>query len=357
MRKIAGLFFMLAIFAGIIFPKEVEEDILIIKLKVNTSVANIRKGPSTNSKIITQVTEGTLLDAIGKEGNWYLVIIPQQGIKSQLRGYIHRNIVDVVEEAESKITTRKNEPKKMPAKEKSSKQRVTQVKAPEYQEKTAEKKIYIRANYSMGFAEETINLPWYQDIYYETASAGIDYSLHKGSPINFAVGYMFSDSLGVELGADISSRNLDGIYSASIPHPLLFEANRLGEGAGSYKVSENSILLNFVYSLRFRRFGLDIFAGPAYIVSTANIITEMSFTESYPYDSVSVSVNSTEVSKNVFGFNGGTNVLFYFGKNFALYATAHYIGGKADFETGTDIPGPQINLGGFKAGAGLKIFF
>jgi len=357
MRKIAGVFFMLAIFAGIIFPVEVEEDILIIKLKVNVSVANIRKGPSTNSKIITQVTEGTLLDSIGKEGNWYLVIIPQQGIKSQLRGYIHRNIVDVVEEAESKISTRKTEPKKMAAMEKSSKQKVTQVKAPEYQKKTSGKKIFIRANYSIGFAEQAINLPWNQDIYYETANAGIDYSLHKASPINFAVGYMFSDSFGVELGADISSRNLDGIYSASIPHPLLFDANRLGEGAGSYKVSENSIFLNFVYSLRFRRFGLDVFAGPVYILSTANIITEMSFTESYPYDSVSLSVNSTEVSKNVFGFNGGTNVLFYFGKNFALYATANYIGGKADFETGTDIPGPQINLGGFKAGAGLKIFF
>jgi len=209
----------------------------------------------------------------------------------------------------------------------------------------------------MGFAEETINLSWSQDIYYETASAGIDYSLQKGNPINFAVGYMFSDSLGVELGADISSRNLDGIYSASIPHPLLFEAYRYGEGTGSYKVSENSVFLNLVYSLKFNKFGLDLFAGPAYILSTANIITEMSYTESYPYDSVSLTVNSTEVSKEVFGFNGGANVLFYFGNSFAVYVSGHYIGGKADFETETDIPGPQFNLGGFKAGAGLKFFF
>jgi len=357
MRKIAGVFFVLVIFAGMILTAEVQEDILIVKLKVNVSVGNVREKPSTDSKIITQVTEGTLLDAVGKEGNWYLVIIPQHGIEPELKGYIHRSIVDVVGETKPKISPKEAVKEEIPVKKESPKKTMPQVKAPEYQEKMTRKKIYIRANYSMGFAEETIDLPWSQDIYYETASAGINYSLQKGSPINLAVGYMFTDSLGVELGADISSRNLDGNYSASIPHPLLFETYRYGEGTGSYKVSENSVFLNFVYSLRFNKFGLDLFAGPAYILSTANIITEMNYSESYPYDSISLSVNSTEVSKEVFGFNGGANVLFYFGNSFAVYVSGHYIGGKADFETGTDIPGPQFNLGGFKAGAGLKFFF
>lgn len=154
MRKIAGVFFVLVIFASMIFPAEVQEEILIIKLKVNVSVGNVRKSPSMNSEIITQVTEGTLLDAVGKEGNWYLVIIPQHGVKAQLKGYIHRSIVDVIEEAEFKVSPKKVVPEKMPVKEESSKQIVTQVKATEYKEKMTRKKIYIRANYGVGLQKK-----------------------------------------------------------------------------------------------------------------------------------------------------------------------------------------------------------
>jgi len=333
---------MLVIFAGMIFSAEVEKEILIIKLKVNVSVCNIREKPFINSKIITQLTEGTLLDAVGKEGNWYLVIIPQHEIGPQQRGYIHQNIVDVIKDSEPVVSTKKT---------------MTRAKAHQYKKKTGRKKMYVRANYCMGFAEETVKLPWSKDIYYETASIGIDYNLKKGNSISFAFGYMLSDSLGIELGADISSRDIGGTYYASIPHPLQFETYRYADGTVSYKVSENSIFLNLVYSLRFSKFGLDVFAGAAYILSTANIITEMGFTESYPYDSISLTINSAEVSKSVFGFNGGANILFYFRENFAIYVGVHYIGGTADFETGTDTPGPQLNLGGIKAGAGLKIFF
>jgi len=342
MRKIACVFFMLVIFASMIFTAEVEKEILIIKLKVNVSVGNVRENPSTNSKVISQVTEGTLLDAVGKEGNWYLVIIPQHEIGPHQRGYVHQSIVDIIKETEPNVITKKT---------------ITQAKKQQYKEKTGRKKMYVRANYCMGFSEETVNLSWSQDIYYETASIGIDYNLKKGNSITLAFGYMFSDSLGVELGADISSRDIGGTYYASIPHPLQFETYRYVDGTVSYKVSENSIFLNLVYSLRFSKFGLDVFAGAAYILSTANIITEMGFTESYPYDSISLTINNAEVSKSVFGFNGGANILFYFKENFAVYVGAHYIGGTADFETGTNIPGPKLNLGGIKAGAGLKIFF
>jgi hypothetical protein len=63
------------------------------------------------------------------------------------------------------------------------------------------------------------------------------------------------------------------------------------------------------------------------------------------------------VKKNAIGFNAGVAAGYYFGKSVGLVLSARYIGAKAKFDTATDVPGVDYNVGGLQAGVGLKIKF
>ncbi len=61
------------------------------QLKVVSDQANIRLKPDIGSIIIEQVPEGTLLEYIEKEGEWYLVkVVTERGVAS---GYVHQSLV------------------------------------------------------------------------------------------------------------------------------------------------------------------------------------------------------------------------------------------------------------------------
>lgn len=364
MKKIGCALFLSIILTGLTFSSLEQPEAINVKLRVKASLANIRSGPSLNNKIIMQAKAGTVLSAVGKEGGWYLVTLSQKGIEPPLSGYIHQSIVEVMIEPESVPKQKKMEPEH-PTREEATppiSRPEPKLSAPEktpspYQKAVPSNKMHIRASYSMGFLEEALSNSWQETIYHETASASIDYNVQKGNFFSLAFGFRAYGQISVELGVDVTSRNMDGAYSASIPHPLLFEAYRNGEGAESYTLSENSVFLNLVYSFRSRRFGLDLSVGPAYIMAKTKVISGINYTDSYPYDSVTLTSSDVDASQNVFGFNGGAHFLFYLTEKFALDLNAHYLYGKASFESGTDIQGPEITLGGLKAGAGLKILF
>jgi len=209
----------------------------------------------------------------------------------------------------------------------------------------------------MGFSEGSQSVSSIEEIYYEDAQFNINYAMQRGNSFDIAAGYKFSDSVGVELGVDICSRSINAGYNASIPHPLIFDYLRYAEDTGSYTLKENAVYLNFVYSIAFGKFGFDIIGGPVYFLASTELINEIQFSESYPYESIGMSAVITEVDKSIFGFNAGAGLNFYFIQNFGIYITACYLSGSADLDTGTEIPGITLSLGGFKARAGLKILF
>lgn len=220
-----------------------------------------------------------------------------------------------------------------------------------------DKKIFIKFHYTMGFSEYTKSVSWSEEIYFEDASYSINNIFEKGNSFNASLGYKFSSSIGIELGIDLCSRNILSDYNASIPHPLLFNSPRDADNEGTYKLTENAVYLNFVYSIPFSKFGLDIFGGPAYFLSKIELIKEIQFSDSYPYEQISISASTEEVKKNSFGFNAGASFNYYIASGFGIFVNAQYLSSSVDFEPTSDIPGMKLTLGGFKAGAGLKILF
>ncbi len=67
-----------------------------VKLRVATEQANIREKPDITSVILLQVREGSVLEAEGKEGEWYAVRI-EQPEGTIITGYVHESLVTVIE--------------------------------------------------------------------------------------------------------------------------------------------------------------------------------------------------------------------------------------------------------------------
>jgi opacity protein-like surface antigen len=219
-------------------------------------------------------------------------------------------------------------------------------------------RISLKIGYYMGSLKGNESISWTEAVYQENAAYSVDYEAKKGNSFSLGIGYKFTSALGVDLGLDMASRDLGAINSASIPHPLYFNSFREAENVKSYKLKETAISLNLVYSALFGKFELDLFAGPAYFMTSTELTNSITFTESaYPYDTVSISSQSEQQKKNLVGFNAGTSLNYYFSKSVAISAGVRYLSGKAAYEVSTGIPSVSFGLGGLKLGGGLKLVF
>ncbi len=343
------------------------------KIKVIVERANIHLDPKVTSTIIETVKKGTVLALFSStrvNRNWYNVIFATEK-KISKSGYIQVSFVEITDLPPKIIKEEKKEPPekekvvKVPEIKKIEKKKPLSVlkkkrkKAASLSREKVQKdnKIFIKFHYTMGFSEDTKSVSWLEEIYFEDASYGINNNFKKGNSFNASLGYKFSSSIGIELGVDLCSRNILSDYSASIPHPLLFNSPRDAEKEGSYKLTENAVYLNFVYSIPISKFSLDVFGGPAYFLSKIELIKEIQYSDSYPYNTITISASTEEVKRNSFGFNAGASFNYNIAKGFDVFVNAQYFSSSVDFEPTSDIPGLKLTLGGFKAGVGLRVLF
>lgn len=66
-----------------------------VVLKVKVQTANVRSEPDLNSSVVKQLTSGTLIEAVGKVGDWYEIMISDASGKS-VSAFIHALVVEVV---------------------------------------------------------------------------------------------------------------------------------------------------------------------------------------------------------------------------------------------------------------------
>jgi hypothetical protein len=111
------------------------------------------------------------------------------------------------------------------------------------------------------------------------------------------------------------------------------------------------------YTFTLKSLAINLFAGPCRVESKTTLVTEYSWTDSYPYTTMAFSYGSREIAQNVIGFNAGVAVGYYFADTIGLVASGRLISAKAKFDTATDVPGIEYKLGGLQAGIGLKIKF
>lgn len=231
------------------------------------------------------------------------------------------------------------------------------VQEPSPGEQPSAHKFSISFSYGAGFSETKTLLSWSQEVFYESALYNINYATRKGNYFGFGLGFQFSSNLGIELGGLFGSKNMTADYDASIPHPLLFNSPREADAQDRLKISENALFLNVVLFVPIKRLSLNFFGGPAYFMTSIDLVKAITVAESYPYDTISISCQKGNIKQNVFGGNAGVAFDFFLSPNFALFIKGHYFLGKANFNPSEEIPALSLSLVGGQAGGGIKLRF
>jgi hypothetical protein len=189
-------------------------------LKVTVELANIRQRPDIGSPLVAQLPLDTLLESLGKDGEWYIVRFTAEDGKS-LAGYVHESLVapssppaaaeapapEAKPPVEEQPTTIPPAPPKRPP---TSRFRSRPASVPAYTFEVAAGGIYLAGgdpNPALrGLAES------YQ------AALGIPYagrpgSVHLGPSLGFTLDYWFQPWIGVGAAVDIIYAGDEGVVT------------------------------------------------------------------------------------------------------------------------------------------------
>lgn len=164
----------------------------------------------------------------------------------------------------------------------------------------------------------------------------------------------------VAIGAGVtgfwSTRSAD--VTASLPHPFYFGRPRSGEGSASdLKRDETMVAIEASWIVRLGpRVELQLFGGPAFFSVKADMPTNVRFTESYPYDTASVTgVETRNASDSAAGFTVGADIAYMFNPSIGVGGHVRFSRASASLASGTG--STTVDLGGVQTGGGIRFRF
>ena len=162
--------------------------------------------------------------------------------------------------------------------------------------------------------------------------------------------------LGASVSVSSASRRFGGDVTAQIPHPFFFNTPRPVSGSVARLLNtEAAVHLDATYELRTSaRFDLLGFIGPSIFRVTQDLVSDITYTDSYPYDTATfTSAPTTRMSATTLGFNLGADLTWKASRRVGVGALVRYAHGSARL---TPSAGNNVSttVGGLQVGGGLR---
>jgi hypothetical protein len=192
----------------------------------------------------------------------------------------------------------------------------------------------------------------------ESSTATIDYPV-KGGPLvdgTFAVRLWRGFAVGV--GVSQFSKGGSATITAQVPHPFQFNQFRSIEGSTSTTRNELGLHLQFAYLVPLTsRFRVIAFAGPSRISVEQTFVTDVQYTQTFPFDTATFSRATTHRSSaSAAGFNGGADVIWMFARRFGVGGLVQYSAAQVRQDVGNGRT-LTVDAGGIQGGGGLRMVF
>lgn len=174
-----------------------------------------------------------------------------------------------------------------------------------------------------------------------------------------SIGFRFSRRLGIAIGGSQASGSGDADITASVPHPLYDNQDRVVEGsAGDMSRTETAAHLQLFYELpTTNRWRVRLFAGPTYMNVEQELVREVTVDETYPYDTATFrSAVTGRATGSGVGFNAGADVAWMFTRRVGAGLLLRYTRASVDLNA-PDARTVSLDGGGLQAGAGLRFLF
>jgi hypothetical protein len=186
-----------------------------------------------------------------------------------------------------------------------------------------------------------------------------DYTVKGGPTVDVAGGMRVWRNLAVAAGVTRFSRSTPVILNGTIPHPFFFSRPR--SVAGDISNLKREELAVHVQARALvpvnRRMQVMAFGGPSFFSVKQGIVTDFTYSESYPYDTASyASAATTNAKESQVGFNVGGDFAFFFTRQLGVGASAQFSGTEVEVPS-ADGRTQKLKVGGFQAGGGLRVRF
>jgi hypothetical protein len=192
----------------------------------------------------------------------------------------------------------------------------------------------------------------------ETATVDVKYPTKAAVLADAGIGVRLWKRIGVGLAVSHATRGGAAEVDARVPHPFLFEHPRTVSGSQSgITTAETAAHFQLLYSVEAaRRITLVLSGGPSIIQIEQEFVTDVAYSESYPFDAATfTSAGTRRASASALSFNAGADVRWMFARSAGVGVLVRYSRGTVDPE------GAEGSLttrgGGVQAGFGLRLAF
>lgn len=193
----------------------------------------------------------------------------------------------------------------------------------------------------------------------EEGDLNATYAIDTGPTIDVGGGVVLGKDVALGVGYTRFDRNHDAPVDARVPHPFFFEQPRSISGN-----ARNLTRLEEAVHLQLRWFvpvpgpvQLAVFGGPSLFRVDQDLVSAVTFTHSFPFDTATFSGAATRrQSVSETGYHVGADAAVFFSRFVG-------VGGFARFSRATvELTSPDdgrfdVDVGGLQAGGGLRIRF
>jgi hypothetical protein len=190
-------------------------------------------------------------------------------------------------------------------------------------------------------------------------TAAITTAYDAAAAPGFDVGVQFNafKRVGFSLAGTLYERDLDGNFEASLPHPLFFDQPRTAAGTVRGKLKERAGHLSVVVFGQSGSLDFSGWAGVSLFNVEADLLTDVLYSHSDPYDSVTVtSTPTTTVSDQPVGFNVGASLDYRVSRSVGFGIQGRFSLATAKLAA-PNAAEAEVNVGGFQAGGGIRLYF
>ena len=195
-------------------------------------------------------------------------------------------------------------------------------------------------------------------LYAETERVTVDYPVKGGALIEASGGYRVWKRFTVGLGVTRYSRRSDATVHAELPHPFFDNQFRVVEGTTSALRGETAahLLLGWMIPVS-DRLRVIITAGPSIVSVEQTLVTDVEFSEVFPYDTAEFTGATTRRStRSATGFNAGADVMWMFSPRFGAGGLVQITRARAHLSAGEGRT-IAVDAGGAQVAFGLRMFF
>ena len=192
----------------------------------------------------------------------------------------------------------------------------------------------------------------------ETGTVDVGYPTTSSAIIDGGVGVRVWKRFGVGVSVTQASSRTAASVSAEIPHPFFDNRPRSIEGTADAERSEVAAHVQFAYLVNLSpRVRLIVSAGPSVFSVEQTFVTDVKFSQEYPYDTATFTGATTQRSHaSKVGFNAGADLVWMFSSQIGAGGLVRFTRASVTEDAGN---GRSLSLdaGGVQVAAGVRFLF